>query len=130
LQSILAATSSIAPATGSKCKPPAATEGTLLSFPPRLKQQPPASATPLYFQQQPSLFSSGSTNFSDLSSKHREQQQLFLLNHGCRPPSSALAWEKKQKREKENGRAQYKQGEHRKKIRGRTKGKHVGVVCK
>jgi hypothetical protein len=28
-----------------------ATEGTLLSFPPRLKQQPPALAIPLHFQQ-------------------------------------------------------------------------------
>jgi len=57
-----------------------------LSFPPRLKQQPSASATPLHFQQQPSLLSSGNTNFSDLSSNHREQQQLFLFSHGCRHP--------------------------------------------
>jgi len=68
-----------------------AAEGTHLFFPPRLKQQSPASATPLHFQQQPSLFSSGSTNFSDLSSSHLEQQQLSLLSHGCRPSSSALA---------------------------------------
>ena len=75
LQSRLAATSSTAPATRCKCKPTAAIEGTLLSFPSRLKQQPPASVTPLYFQQQPSLLISGSMNFSDLSSSHREQQQ-------------------------------------------------------
>jgi len=75
LQSRLAATSSTAPATRCKCKPTAAIEGTLLSFPSRLKQQPPASVRPLYFQQQPSLLISGSMNFSDLSSSHREQQQ-------------------------------------------------------
>jgi hypothetical protein len=54
------------------------------------KAQPLASATPLHFQQQPSILSSGSTDFSDLSSSHREQQQLFLLSHGCRHPSSTL----------------------------------------
>jgi len=88
-----------------------AAEGTFLSFPPRLKQQPSASAIPLHFQQQPSLLSGGSTNFSDLSGNHREQQQLFLLNHGCRHPSSALARMKLEERERERT--------HKKKTRGK-----------
>ncbi|KAJ6957442.1 hypothetical protein NC653_039404 [Populus alba x Populus x berolinensis] len=87
----IAAASSTAPTTGSKCKPAAAVEGTLISFPPLLKQQLPASATPLHFQQQPTLLSSGSMDFRDLSSSHCEQQQLFVLSHGCRYRSSALA---------------------------------------
>jgi hypothetical protein len=30
-------------------------------------------------------------NFSDLNNSHCGQQQLFLLSHGCRHSSSALA---------------------------------------
>jgi len=60
-------------------------------LPPRLKQQPSASATPLHFQQQPSPLNNGSMNFSDLNNSHCGQQQLFLLSHGCRHSSSALA---------------------------------------
>jgi hypothetical protein len=70
------------------------------------KAQPLASATPLHFQQQPSILSSGSTDFSDLSSSHREQQQLFLLSHGCRHPSSTLATMKTVEREREREREQ------------------------
>nr|TKR89994.1 hypothetical protein D5086_0000237910 [Populus alba] len=55
----------------------------------------------MHFQQQPALLSGGNTNFSDLSGSHREQQQLFLLNHGCRHPSSALARTKPEERERE-----------------------------
>jgi hypothetical protein len=43
---------------------------------------------------------------------------LFLLNRGCRHPSSG-----NQQRERENGRAQYRQGEHRKQNRGERAGK-------
>jgi len=68
------------------------------------KAQPLASATPLHFQQQPSILSSGSTDFSDLSSSHREQQQLFLLSHGCGHPSSTLATMKTVEREGERER--------------------------
>ncbi|KAJ6862542.1 hypothetical protein NC652_039402 [Populus alba x Populus x berolinensis] len=97
----IAAASSTAPTTGSKCKPAAAVEGTLISFPPLLKQQLQASATPLHFQQQPTLLSSGSMDFRDLSSSHCEQQQLFVLSHGCRHRSSALAPTRPVERERE-----------------------------
>ncbi|KAJ6881121.1 hypothetical protein NC651_027845 [Populus alba x Populus x berolinensis] len=98
-----------------------AAEGTHLSFPPRLKQQSPASATPLHFQQQPALLSGGNTNFSDLSGSHREQQQLFLLNHGCRHPSSALARMKAEERERENRENKRPEGKtEQKKKRGKT----------
>jgi len=80
------------------------------------KAQPLASATPLHFQQQPSILSSGSTDFSDLSSSHREQQQLFLLSHGCRHPSSTLATMKtvERERERENKRPERKTKQRRK----------------
>ena len=97
----IAAASSTAPTTGSKCKPAAAAEGNLISFPPLLKQQLPASATPLHFQQQPTLLSSGSMDFRDLSSSHCEQQQLFLLSHRCIHRSSALARTRSVERERE-----------------------------
>jgi hypothetical protein len=101
-----------------------ATEGTLISFPPRLKQQPPALAIPLHFQQQLSLLSGGSTNFSDLSGNHREQQQLFLLNHGCRHPSSTLARTKPEERERE--REQKTRGKDRTE---KKRGGNTEVVC-
>jgi hypothetical protein len=79
------------------------------------------------FPAEPSLLCGGSTNFSDLSCSHREQQQLFLLNHGCRHPSLALARTKpedrERERERENKRLEGKT-EQRKQNRGKTK-----VVC-
>jgi len=90
------------------------------------KAQPLASATPLHFQQQPSILSSGSTDFSDLSSSHREQQQLFLLSHGCRHPSSTLATmktvERERERERENKRPE-------RKTKQRRKGGKIEEVC-
>ncbi|KAJ6976405.1 hypothetical protein NC653_028511 [Populus alba x Populus x berolinensis] len=103
-----------------------AAEGTHLSIPPRLKQQSPASATSMHFQQQPALLSGGNTNFSDLSGSHREQQQLFLLNHGCRHPSSALARTKPEERERENKKTRGKDGTEEKKRKDRG---GLKVVC-
>jgi len=78
---------------------------------------------------EPSLLSGGSTNFSDLSCSHREQQQLFLFNHGCRHPSSSLARtkpERERERERESRENKRPEGktEQRKKNRGKTE-----VVC-
>jgi len=81
---------------------------------------------PLHFQQQLSLLSGGSTNFSGLSSNHREQQQLFLLNHGCRHPSSTLARTKLEEREREREREQKTRGKDRTK---KKRGGKTEVVC-
>ena len=55
------------------------------SFPPHREHQLPAPATPLHFQQQPSLLNSGNTDFSNLSSNHRDQQQQHQQGSPSQP---------------------------------------------